>query len=516
MLKNNFYKELNKNNPDILNCLANLSNDEVFTPPSTVIKMLNVLPKKIWSNENSKFLDPTCKTGVFLREIVKKLDLGLKNKIPNLKKRINHILQNQIYGIANTELTSYVSRRSVYCSKYANGKNSITNIFNSKDGNIFYKKTTHIWSMGSCKYCGANEKSYNRDVNLESYAYNFIHNAIPKEIINMKFDVIIGNPPYQLNDGGGVGSSAVPIYDKFVNQAKKLNPNYLVMIIPSRWFTGGRGLDLFRKEMLNDRRIKQIHDFKDAKECFPGNPPKGGVCYFLWDKNYNGDCEIYSHSKGEIVSESKRPLLDKISKIFIRENEAISILNKVRALNESSFSDLVSSNDPFGFDTRVSDSYTRIKPEYKLKTFEHSVKFYYQGWKNSGVGYIKKNKIRKNINWINKYKILIPKAWGIGNYKNDWLKPLTVGLNSCCTETYLVVGPFDKKDTTFNVESYMQTKFFHYMTSIIKITQNTMQKAYSLVPTQDFTKKWNDEELYKKYNLSKKEILLIEEINGIK
>ncbi len=516
MLKKNFNQELKKSNPDILNCLANLSNDEVFTPPSTVNKMLDILPQDIWTNKDAKFLDPTCKTGVFLREIVKRLNQGLEKKIPKLEKRIDHILKKQIFGIGNTELTSLVSRRSLYCSKNAIGKNSITKIFNSQNGNIFYEKTFHTWVKNTCKYCGANKKGYNREDGLESYAYNFIHNKLPKDLINMKFDVIIGNPPYQLNDGGGVGSSAIPIYDKFVNQAKKLNPNYLVMIIPSRWFTGGRGLDSFRNEMLNDRRIKQIHDFKDAKECFPSNPPKGGVCYFLWDKNYEGDCEINTHYQGEIISKSKRPLLDKKSQIFIRNNESVGILNKVRELNEDSFSKLISANDPFGFDMREDNSYTRIKPDYKLKDFKNSVKFYYQGWKSGGLGFIDKKKIRKNINWIDKYKIIIPKAWGVGDYKKDWLKPITLGLNTCCTETYLVIGPFDKKDVTKNIESYIQTKFFHYMTSIIKITQNTMQKAYSLVPIQDFTKEWDDQKLYKKYKLSKKEIDLIEEINGNK
>ena len=516
MLKKNYNKELENNSPDILNCLANLSNDEVFTPPSTANKLLDILPKEIWSDKNIKFLDPTCKSGVFLREIVKRLSIGLEKEFPKLQKRIDHILKNQIFGIANTELTSLVSRRSLYCSKYANSKNAISKIFSSKNGNIFYEKTNHLWLNNSCKYCGANKKSYSRDDSLETYAYNFIHNKVPNELTNMKFDVIIGNPPYQLNDGGGVGSSAIPIYDKFVTQAKKLNPNYLVMIIPSRWFTGGRGLDSFRSEMLNDRRIKQIHDFKDAKECFPGNPPKGGVCYFLWDKNYNGDCEVYTHHHGKIISSSKRPLLDDISQIFIRENEAVEIVNKVRALKEESFSKLISANDPFGFDMREANSYSRIKPDYKLKEFKNSVKFYYQGWKSSGLGFIDKKNIRKNIDWIDKYKILIPKAWGVGDYKNDWLKPIVVEPNSCCTETYLVVGPFDKKNSIVNIESYIQTKFFHYMTSIIKITQNTMQKAYSLIPMQDFSEKWDDQKLYKKYKLSKKEIDLIEEINGIK
>ena len=499
-------------NPDILNCLANLSNDEVFTPPNTVNKILDTLPKEIWKNKNIKFLDPCCKTGVFLREITIRLLEGLKKEIPKLETRLKHILNNQVFGIGITELTSLMSRRSLYCSKFANGKYSINSDFASKDGNILYTASDHEWKNDKCIYCGANKKSYYRDNSYETYSYNFIHKKIPKNFKKMKFDVIIGNPPYQLNDGGGVGSSAIPIYDKFVLQAKKLNPTYLTMIIPSRWFTGGRGLDSFRDEMLNDKRIRKIHDFKDAKDCFPGNPPKGGVCYFLWDKNYDGDCEIFTHEKGEISSSSKRPLLDQKSKIFIRDNKAIEILNKVRLLNEKPFSEIISSNDPFGFDIREEKSYKRVKPKFKLNKFKDSTEFYYLGWKNNGLGYVERKKIKKNIEWIDKYKILIPKAWGIGDYKNDWLKPILIGKNSCCTETYLVVGPFKDKKFIQNIFNYMQTRFFHYMVSIIKITQNTMQKAYSFVPTQDFSKDWNDKSLYKKYKLNDKEIEAIEEI----
>ncbi len=506
----------NNYNPDILNCLANLSNDEVFTPPVTVNKMLDILPKEIWKNKDIKFLDPCSKTGVFLREITLRLLEGLKKEIPNLEKRLKHILNNQVFGIGITELTALMSRRTLYCSKFANGKYSINNDFDNKDGNILFTPSEHKWINDKCMYCGANKKSYYRDNTYETYSYNFIHEKIPIKFKKMKFDVIIGNPPYQLNDGGGVGSSAIPIYDKFVIQAKKLNPSYLTMIIPSRWFTGGRGLDSFRDEMLNDKRIKEIHDFKDAKDCFPGNPPKGGVCYFLWDKNYDGECEIFSHEKGKITSSSKRPLLDEKSKIFIRDNNAIKILDKIRKFNEKSFSDLISSNDPFGFDVREEKSYKRVKPKFKLKKFKDSTQFYYLGWKNEGLGYIEKKKIKKNIEWIDMYKIFIPKAWGIGDYKNDWLKPIIADNNSCCTETYLVVGPFKDKKYIQNIYNYMQTKFFHYMVSIIKITQNTMQKAYTFVPIQDFSKDLKDKDLYKKYNLTDKEINIIEEIKVAK
>jgi len=326
----------------------------------------------------------------------------------------------------------------------------------------------------------------------------------------MKFDVIIGNPPYQLNDGGGMGSSAIPIYHKFVQQAQKLNPRYLSMIIPSRWFTGGRGLDKFRDKMLHDKRISVLHDFLNAGDCFPGVEIKGGVCYFLWSRDNKGMCKIYTHEGDEIISEAERSLLEKDAVTFIRYNEAIPILHKVQSLKEENFTSIVSANDPFGFDVRVENSYKRVKPKYKKEPFKNSVVFYYNGWKKEGVGYIDKAVIKKNVGWIDRYKIYIPKAWGIGNMNKDWLRPFLGKPNSCCTETYLILGPFERKRTAENVISYTQTKFFNFMLSLVKITQNTMKKAYSFVPLQDFNENWTDEKLYKKYKLTKDEISFIE------
>ena len=340
-------------NPDILNCLANLSSDEVFTPPNIATKMLDLLPQKLFSDPNAKFLDPFSKSGVFLREIAKRLLKGLENQIPDLQERIDHIMHHQLYGIGITELTAYMSRRSLYCTARANSKHSVTHL-PDEDGNIFFEEISHTWDKNrKCIYCGVNEKDFGDEKRerLSKYAYPFIHNLNPYE--DMNFDVIIGNPPYQIGDGGGTGSSAIPIYHKFIQSAMKMNPRYLCMIVPSRWFAGGRGLDDFREEMLSDRRLKEIHDYPDASEVFPGVEIKGGVNYFLWEKDYEGDCLIKTYEKGEYISEMKRPLKEEGLDTLIRYNEAIPILRKVQAHQEKSFSELVSSRKPFGFDSNI-------------------------------------------------------------------------------------------------------------------------------------------------------------------
>ena len=504
---------LNTNyNPDVLTCLANLSNDEVFTPPQVVNRMLDMLPAELFRSKETKFLDPVSKSGVFLREIAKRLMIGLESQIPDIHERADHIFTKQLFGIAITELTALTSRRSVYCSKRANGQYSICRKFHDEEGNLRYRAIEHKFVDGKCKYCGASESVFGKKArtDLESHAYEFIHTDKPEKIFgNMKFDVIIGNPPYQLEDGGGMGSSAIPIYQKFVTQAQKLNPRFLTMIIPSRWFTGGRGLDDFRDRMLNDKRISILHDYVNASECFPGVEIKGGVCYFLWEKDRNGLCKVYTHS-GDRTTESNRYLLEEGSSIFIRNIETINVIHKVQQKEEASFSTIVSANDPFGYDVRVANSYKRIKPKYDLKPSADSVKFYYNGWKKNGIGYISASSVSKNNDWIKKPKILIPKAWGNGDPATGWLNPIIADDNSVCTETYLVVGPFETETEAENAVSYIQTRFFHLLVSAVKITQNTMQKAYTFVPLQDFSHPWTDEMLYEKYGLTDDEIAFIE------
>ena len=499
-------------NPDVLLTLANLSNDEVFTSPDLANKLLDLLPDSIWKDKNATFLDPVSKTGVFLREITKRLINGLEQEIPDLQERINHILVHQVFGIAITELTSLMTKRTLYCSKKADGKYSIATAFDRGYGNIYFPKVNHTWKNEKCIHCGASQEQYKRAKELESHAYSFIHKKIPKEFKDMKFDVIIGNPPYQLNDGGGTGSSAMPIYHKFIEQAMKLNPRYLTMIIPSRWFSGGRGLDEFRNKMLNDERIRIIHDYPNSNDCFPGVQVEGGVNYFLWNRDSKGDATIVTHDSKGIISQTTRPLLEKGVDTLVRYNEAIPILRKIQMLEEKSFSEIVSPNDPFGFDVREVGGYKRIKPKFDFKPFKDAVSFYYYGWESNGLGYISKDKIQKNISLVDEYKVYISKAYGMGKtapYKviNT---PFIGEKNSCSTETYLLIGPFQEIKECENVIQYINTKFFRFLVMLIKNTQNAMKKVYSFVPMQNFNKPWTDRELYQKYNLNEQEIDFIE------
>jgi hypothetical protein len=479
---------------DIFELIPNQKTNQIFTPKKVVQMMINNLEEhdpSLFTRTDSTFIDLYMKSGMYMTEIVKKLFNNTRKYYQSDDDCLKHILENQVYGLSPTPILQGITQAYIFGFDTENNitrKNFIQHdlILEAQQG-IAKEKLQELFKLKK----------------------------------DMKFDAVVGNPPYQINDGGGTGGSATPIYNKFVQQAKKLTPTYISLIVPSRWFTGGRGLDEFRDEMLNDKRIKALHDFPTASDCFPGVEIKGGVCYFLWENEFNGKTKVYTYNNGFLKSESERVLLEQGADTFIRYNEAIPILHKVQKLNEKSFSELISANDPFGFDVRVNDGYKRVKPKFKKEPFKGAVKFYYNGWQREGVGYIEKENIRKNIDLINDYKVLIPKAWGIGSMSKDLLSPLIVEPNSCCTETYLILCPIAKKSTAENLISYTQTKFFHLLVSLIKLTQNAMKKVYSFVPIQDFTEKsdidWSksiseiDQQLYKKYKLSQEEIAFIEE-----
>lgn len=485
-------------NPDVLSCLANLSNDEVFTPPEVVNQMLDMLPQELFRNPDTTFLDPACKTGVFLREIAKRLIEGLEPQFPDLQERIDHIFHKQLFGISITELTSLLSRRGVYCSKYPSSEFSVS-LFDNEQGNIRYKRTQHSWKDNKCVYCGASKKEYDRDSELETHAYEWIHTVDPKEIWNMKFDVIISNPPYQLSDGSGLGAGAIPIYQKFVEQAKKLRPRYMTMIIPARWFGGGRGLDDFREQMISDTSIRELHDFLNAGDCFAGVEIKGGICYFLWDRDSQGKCVVVTHNGNTQVVQEERFLKEDGSDVLIRYAEGVSIYHKVKAKGEKSLEPLVSSQRPFGLRTYIHG---------EERPFKDSIKTYERG----GIGYLHKTEITRNMQWIDKPKVYISAAYNAGdNYPHQIIgKPIAGEKQSVCTETYVVIGPFETDEEVNNVISYIETKFFRFLVMLKKSSQHAASTVYSFVPVQDFSKPWTDEELYEKYELTDEEIAFID------
>lgn len=484
--------------PDILDCLSNLSSDEVFTPPQVVNAMLDLLPHEIWSNPDAKFLDPSCKSGVFLREIAKRLLVTLTDIFPDETQRKEHIYKNMLYGVAITELTSMMARRSLYYTKDATNPLYSVVKMEKSEGNILFSRTKHKYKDAKCIYCGAKKGVFD-DEQLENHAYRFIHKEMKEEFEDMKFDVIIGNPPYQLSDGGH-GASASPLYHIFVDKAKAMQPKYLCMIIPSRWFAGGKGLDEFRESMLQDKRIKELVDYPNASECFPGVEIKGGVCYFLWDKNYSGDCSVTTITNGEKLPTMQRALDE--NNVFVRFNEAISILNKVKSKSEVTLDTQVSSHKPFGLRGFFKD--------YKIKPFENSIKLY----GNKFIGYITKNQLVTNLNWVKKYKVLTPRAGdGSGTYPIQVTgKPICVDTHSACTETYMVCGLYDDESNSINLQKYLKTKFVRFLISLKKPTQQMSKSVFSFVPKLDMTIEWSDKKLYERYELTKDEIAFIEKM----
>lgn len=484
-------------NPDVLTCLANLSNDEVFTPPNLVNDILDMLPAELWSNSKATFLDPVTKSGVFLREIAKRLMNGLEAEIPDKQERINHIFSKQLFGIAITELTSLLARRSVYCSKIANGPYSICETFITEQGNIHYERMEHTWHGGKCTYCGASQDVYDRDEELETYAYNFIHRENPEKIFNMKFDVIVGNPPYQLSDAGH-GRSASPIYHKFIEQAKKLNPRFLTMIIPARWYAGGKGLDDFRNSMLNDKHIRKIYDFENSNDVFPGVDVAGGICYFLWDRDNEGQCEVVNLIDG-VQTKSERVLNE--FPIFIRQGKAIPIIRKVlgkKENNDKRLSSFVSSRKPFGLPTNYKPKNSGVPCWFIQKI---------------GLKYASQEDISDENGLLNKWKLLVPPAPIAG--QTDFSKP--VGFyyegntriakpGECCTESFIVAGAFETEKEVLSFKSYLFTKVVRFLLLQTVVSQHVTKDKFIFIPDLGIYKgEYTDELLCQRWGITEDE-----------
>jgi hypothetical protein len=521
---------LRSRNPDVLTCIANLSNDEVFTPPEFANRMLDTLAEawasnhngaSIWADKSAKFLDPCTKSGVFLREIASRLVNGLESEIPNLEDRVNHVMANQVFGVGITKITSLLARRSVYCSKQANGKHSVAKDFDSNDGNIWFSRTAHTWESDRCKYCGAARSVFDRGKDVETHAYAFIHtDDIKTQLVeffggSMQFDVIIGNPPYQLDDGG-FGASAVPIYNRFVEQAKALEPRLLSMVIPSRWFFGGRGLDDFRQSMLGDGRMRRLVDYPDSRDVFQGVDVAGGICYFLWDRDNPGECCVVAHEHGQEPNEVVRPLLEPGAGVFIRSNKALPILKKVMAAENGDISGRLELPFAKRFDAQVSSQ----KP-FGLRTFfrgteQKCAEDDVVVLQSRGRAWASRSEITSGQELIDKWKVFTSKSSSehAGQVdKNGQRRVLSLSgvipPGSVVTETYVLLGAFDSEVEARNCFSYAVTKFFRFLIAARSSAQDLARSAYSFVPIQDFSRAWTDEELFVKYGLAEDEIAYI-------
>jgi site-specific DNA-methyltransferase (adenine-specific) len=487
--------------PDVLEVIANLSNDAVFTPPRVVNAVLDLLPQHVWSDPSLRWLDPGSKTGVFPREVTKRLMVGLAGAIPDEKKRLNHILANMVFAIATEEVTAMMSRRSLYCSKDASSEISAAKL-TSPSGNVWHKRVKHSFdAKGRCTECGGT-KAQLEEPGRDNRAYGFIHeegrNQIAKEI-DMKFDVVVGNPPYQMETGGS-GRQAVPIYQHFVAEAMKLNPKYLAMIIPSRWFAGGLGLDVFRREMLGDRRIRKLVDYLDVRDCFPGVDLAGGVCYFLWDRDSHGECEIETRWSNQTWS-SKR-LLDEFD-VFVRMEPSVEILRTVLNANERTIIDLVSGVRPFGLATSE-------RPDKKGELNLLS---------SGGNGPLKKSRVLSGHEMITKWKVITSKASHDHGGQPDkdgrrrvLSKTEVMGPGWVCTESYIVLGAFSRKSDAENYLSYVRTRFVRFLISLRSLSQDITRDRFAFVPKQDFSRAWSDKELYEKYGLSQDQIEFVESV----
>lgn len=528
-------------NPDVLTCIANLSNDEVFTPPEFANRMLDTLAEawaerndgaSIWADSSVRFLDPFTKSGVFLREIATRLIVGLREEIPDLQKRVDHILTKQIFGIGITRLTSLLARRSLYCSKHADGEHSVAKSFDGSDGNIWFQRIEHSWvgsskwvsvtdkqgntvkkfaeaKDGKCEFCGAPRALFDRDADLENHAYTFIHTKNIKRRISelfgedMQFDVIIGNPPYQMTGASG-GTSDASIYHLFVEQAMRLEPRYVTMVIPSRWMAGGRGMDEFRAEMLSCGKLVEIVDFPVSKDVFPNVEVKGGVSYFLWDKEHGGDTNVTMVRGDEIIGPVARNLSE--FDVFVRDPRGVEILRKVQKLAEPSMIEILTGDTPFGIATNFEG--------FREKPIDGDIQLHYVRRGKRSVGYMARTSIRKNANLIDCWKVLTPEAGSDGGQKIPDVvlgKPLIAAPGSICTQSFLAFWVGSEAEAE-SLHAYVCTKFFRFLVSLRKITQHAIRSTYSWVPKQSWDRIWTDEMLFEKYNLSQDQIEYIESV----
>ena len=492
--------------PDILDVIAALSSDAVPTPPLLARALLDLLPAEVWTTPDYRWLDPATKSGSILREVARRLMGGLAGWEPDRTKRAEHILKDMLYGSAVTQVHGEMTRRSVYVSRDATSKDAVVR-FDGPDGNLPFVTTEHDYPVnrqgkasGPCRVCGA-PVGLERGPSRENHAYAFIHGAYPtEEMEDMQFDVIVGNPPYQL-ETEGFGATASTIYHHFVEHAIALEPKYVAMITPSRWFTGGKGLDGFRERMIADRRLRAIVDNPKLFDCFPGVEIKGGVSYFLWDRDHDGDCEFSTRIDGTIISTMTRDLRSGEG-VVIRDNRAMSIVNKVIAKTQRNVEELCSVRKPFG--VNIYSNYPGSVPD----PFEGAIPLIYA----SHVGYSRPDQIERNHQWINRWKVLIPKAGdGHGREVSYVLgEAIALAPGSACTQTYLIAGMFDTRAETENYAYYLATKFVRFLVLQRKTTQDVTPDRFRFAPLLDMDRRWTDADLYARFGLTEEEAAYIE------
>ena len=520
---------------DILETLSSLNNHEVFTPPTVARQMLDLLPSEVWKNPYLKFLDPCAKTGVFLREIMVRLNDNLPrknefgedyycdgNNLNNPMERLYHIRRNMLYAIATSNLTAQITRRVLYGVTVANsdkdkacGFKGLNDTYNYKmwndygklrqrDGNVFYghNNPQHDFDLkGKCKICRMSREASEEDT--ESYAYPFIHGKVSTNIQkirsgDMRFDVIIGNPPYQISDGGGNGSSAIPLYHKFIELALSIKPMYISMITPSRWVNGGKGLDKFRKTMFSNKHLVSLQHYTKSRDLFPSVDIEGGVSFFLIDRSKNTNLleTLTIDGNNEDIFN-----IDKTSPFIIMNRIGVSVFEKVSVIESSFLSTCVLARNPFG----ISSNSKHITDNDNSNTLIEVAT------KRFKIKYINKKYIIKHQELIGKYNVVLSKLNGAANNNGRVIgNPEILGNGQCCTDTYLVLKSYDNLDLCLKFVSFVKTKFFRFMVSLKKTTNISSRKSFCYTPDICLSEEWTDEKLYAKYNLTQEEINYIE------
>lgn len=463
--------------------------------------------KDIFDKKDTHILEVNSKTGLYplymtysiYRYKLKRLK-AVKNEISTEDENNLWIetIRNNIFVICKTKMAKYITNRTLLGYKQIDS--------NSKIGINAHCFDDLLKSMTD------KPESFIKRIQRVSFWLNE-GNGI------MKFDAIVGNPPYMIMDGGAK-ASAKPIYNYFIESSKKVEPRYMSFIIPTRWYTGGKGLDDFRKSMLNDKHMELIHDYLTPEYIFSNTNIRGGVCYFLWNKDYNNEVDlirVITHQNEKIVSDIKRKFKIEEVDIFIRDAQAILILDKIVKQETKLLSMYVSSLKPFGF-----RGYFIKDKRFHLdkNNLDNPIICYGKG---KLLGYVERAEVKNHIEWIDVWKIFTPRANNIGTeLSDDNLNSFIGEPGSICTESYIAMGMELNltKIMAINLTKYLKTKFLRFLHGIAKSSQDATAKTYQFVPLQDFSDKsdidWSksiaeiDQQLYAKYKFSKDEIDYVE------